>query len=87
MLQQIYSPVDTAKEDHELFDREMVLHVCSVYPNAVAADLSASLRSAHVFDADAGCASAPDSLSQEAWVYPSNAAACCLVNCLVVPVA
>ena len=66
-----------ASADHGLLDSEIVLHVWSVYPNNVAANLSVSLRSAHFLDADAGCASSPDVLSQEAWVYPSNAAACC----------
>ena len=62
--------------DHDVLDVEKVLHVWSVYPNAAAADLSISLRSAHFLNVDDGCTSAPEASSQEAWVYPSNAAAC-----------
>ena len=59
----------TVKADHGVFFvTETVLHVCSVYPNTVAADFSTVVRSVHFFDADAGCASLPDALSHDTCV-------------------
>ena len=81
----MFSPIVTARSDHGVFfGAETVLHVDSVYPNTVAADFSCAVRSAHGFDADAGCASLPDALSHDTCVYPSNTAACCSLSCVVV---
>ena len=78
-------PATTVKSDQGVvFVTETVLHVCSVYPNAVAANLSCAVRAAHFVDTDAGCTSLPDALSHDTSVYPSDVAACCWLSCVVV---
>ena len=84
-MEHMCAPVATARSDHSVFFvTETVRHVCSVYPNTVAASLFWAVRTVHFFDADAGCASLPDALSHDAWLYPSNIAACLWFNCVVV---
>ena len=72
-----YSPVEpVVRADQDVvLVLEIVLHVCSVYPNTKADDFCMVVRSVHFFDAVPGCTSLPDALSHETWVYPSSAAA------------
>ena len=82
-MQHTSSPAVEVRSDHGVvFVAEIVLHVDAVYLNTVAADFSCAVRSVHVFDTDAGCASRPDALSQDTCVYPSTTAACCWLSCV-----
>ena len=82
-MQHTSAPAVAVRSDHGVFFvAEIVLHVDAVYLNTVAADFSCAVRSVHVFDADAGCASLLDALSHDTCVYPSTTAACCWLSCV-----